>query len=83
MKKLYTLVFALMVLLSITMSVEALEDKAMNPQTKVPTLVVFVHVINDDLGIKNASDFAVTVTAKDPSPPYSEVQNRNNRYFEE
>lgn len=37
-------------------------------QQKVPTLVVFVHVINDDGGTMNASDFAVTVTAKDPSP---------------
>lgn len=37
-------------------------------QQKVPTLVVFVHVINDDGGPMKASDFAVTVTAKDPSP---------------
>lgn len=37
-------------------------------QQKVPTLVVFVHVINDDGGAMNASYFAVTVTAKDPSP---------------
>ena len=37
-------------------------------QQKVPTLVVFVHVINDDGGVIKASDFAVTVTAKDPSP---------------
>jgi hypothetical protein len=37
-------------------------------QQKVPTLVVFVHVINDDGGTMMASDFAVTVTAKDPSP---------------
>jgi hypothetical protein len=37
-------------------------------QQKVPTLVVFVHVINDDGGAMKASDFAVTVTAKDPSP---------------
>ncbi len=38
------------------------------PGPKVPTLVVFVHVINNDGGTMNASDFAVTVTAKDPSP---------------
>jgi hypothetical protein len=37
-------------------------------QQKVPTLVVFVHVINDDGGPMMVSDFAVTVTAKDPSP---------------
>jgi hypothetical protein len=37
-------------------------------QQKVPTLVVFVHVINDNGGAMKASDFAVTVTAKDPSP---------------
>jgi hypothetical protein len=37
-------------------------------QQKVPTLVVFVHMINDDGGAMKASDFAVTVTAKDPSP---------------
>jgi hypothetical protein len=37
-------------------------------QQKVPTLVVFVNVINDDGGAMIASDFAVTVTAKDPSP---------------
>ncbi|HUW67543.1 MAG TPA: hypothetical protein VMW20_05785 [Candidatus Nanoarchaeia archaeon] len=37
-------------------------------QQKVPTLVVFVHVINDNGGAMEASDFAVTVTAKDPSP---------------
>ncbi|TAN37998.1 MAG: hypothetical protein EPN24_06005 [Candidatus Methanoperedens sp.] len=37
-------------------------------QQKVPTLVVFVHVINDEGGTMVASDFAVTVTAKDPSP---------------
>ena len=37
-------------------------------QQKVPTLVVFVHVINNDGGAMSASDFAVTVTAKDPSP---------------
>ncbi len=33
-----------------------------------PTLVVFVHAINDDGGSMKASDFTVTVTAKDPSP---------------
>ncbi|SNQ61742.1 hypothetical protein [Candidatus Methanoperedens nitratireducens] len=33
-----------------------------------PTLVVFVQAINDDGGAMKASDFAVTVTAKDPSP---------------
>jgi len=37
-------------------------------QQKVPTLVVFVNVINDEGGALIASDFAVTVTAKDPSP---------------
>ncbi len=33
-----------------------------------PTLVVFVNVINDDGGVMKASDFAITVTAKSPSP---------------
>ncbi|NJD53875.1 MAG: hypothetical protein FIB07_13525 [Candidatus Methanoperedens sp.] len=37
-------------------------------QQKVPTLVVFVNVINDDGGAMMASDFVVSVTAKDPSP---------------
>ncbi|HWQ95800.1 MAG TPA: hypothetical protein VN368_00360 [Candidatus Methylomirabilis sp.] len=37
-------------------------------QQEVPTLVVFVHVMNDDGGTMIASDFAVTVTAKNPSP---------------
>lgn len=37
-------------------------------QEKVPTLVVFVNVINDNGGAMMASDFSVTVTAKDPSP---------------
>ncbi|HLB71363.1 MAG TPA: hypothetical protein VJJ51_10005, partial [Candidatus Methanoperedens sp.] len=37
-------------------------------QKGVPTLAVYVHVINDDGGTMKASDFAVTVTAKDPSP---------------
>ncbi len=35
---------------------------------KVPTLVVFVNVINDGYGTMNASGFVVAVTAKDPSP---------------
>ncbi|NJD03007.1 MAG: hypothetical protein FIA99_10535, partial [Ruminiclostridium sp.] len=33
-----------------------------------PTLVVFINVINDDGGSMKASDFSVTVTAKNPSP---------------
>lgn len=33
-----------------------------------PTLVVFVNVINDDGGAMTASDFALAVTAKTPSP---------------
>ncbi len=35
---------------------------------KVPTLVVFVNVINDDGGTMNPSDFVLAATAKDPSP---------------
>lgn len=37
-------------------------------KNRVPTLAVYVYVINDDGGAMKASDFAVTVTAKDPSP---------------
>ncbi len=46
----------------------AAEDQPQITVKTVPTLVVFVHVINDDGGAMKASDFAVTVTAKDPSP---------------
>lgn len=41
---------------------------AVEGQKGVPTLVVFVNVINDDGGAMTASDFALTVTAKNPSP---------------
>ncbi len=44
------------------------QDIQTNNLKNVPTLVVFVHVINDDGGTLKASDFPVTVTAKDPSP---------------
>ncbi len=46
----------------------AANDQQGNDLKNVPTLAVYIHVINDDGGTMKASDFAVTVTAKDPSP---------------
>lgn len=37
-------------------------------QEKAPTIVVFMHVINDNGGTATANDFVIGVTAKNPSP---------------
>jgi len=45
---------------------QAYADQAQSQ--RVLTLVVYVHVINDDGGIANASDFTFYVLGDNPSP---------------
>ncbi len=66
-KKIKSVILAAAVLITL-LTGSVFQAYAAQTQRTGPTLVVFVNVINDDGGPLKASDFAVAVTAKDPSP---------------